>query len=144
MILNTRKRNIYRKRTHSCEKNWSLLCDSKTSEMWQKKQRRCRMRGRKKFPHEKTRDRRYFKNAQRRKITLKQLTQPRNNDDICEYGSYVYMMIIIIGLLWARKKMQHEKQTDVRLAKRLGFIQRLRFSNLGLNYRDTSTARNRA
>ena len=53
------------------------------------------------------------------------------------------MMIIIIGLLLARKKMQHEKQTEVRLAKRLGFIQQLRFGNLGLNYRDTSTARNR-
>jgi len=37
--------------------------------------------------------------------------------------------------------MQHKKQTDVRFAKRLGFIQRLRFSNLGFNYRDTSTAR---
>jgi len=39
--------------------------------------------------------------------------------------------------------MQHEKQTDVRLAKRLGFIQRLRFSNPGFNYRDKSTARDR-
>ena len=39
--------------------------------------------------------------------------------------------------------MQHEKQTEVRLAKRLGFIQQLHFGNLGLNYRDTSTARNR-
>ena len=53
------------------------------------------------------------------------------------------MMIIIIGLLLARKKMQHEKQTEVRLAKRLGFIQRLRFSNPGFNYRDKSTARDR-
>jgi len=77
-------------------------------------------------------------------MTLNSLTQPRNNDDICECGGYVYMMIIIIGLLLVRKKMQHEKQTDVRLAKRLGFIQRLRFGNLGLNYRDTSTARDRA
>ena len=52
-------------------------------------------------------------------------------------------MIIIIGLLWAKKKMQHAKQTEVRLSKRLGFIQRLRFSNLGFNYRGTSTARDR-
>jgi len=37
--------------------------------------------------------------------------------------------------------MQHEKQTDVRLAKRLGLNQRLRFSNLGLNYSGTNTAR---
>ena len=42
-----------------------------------------------------------------------------------------------------KEKMQHEKQTEVRLAKRLGFIQQLRFSNLELNYRDTSTARDR-
>ena len=88
-------------------------------------------------------NRRCSKNAQRYKIARKKPTQPRNDDDICEYGSYVYMMFIIIGLLWARKKMQHKKQTDVRLAKRLGFIQRLRFSNLGFNYRDTSTARDR-
>ena len=65
-------------------------------------------------------------------------------EDTREYGGYVYMMIIIIGLLQARKNMQHEKQTEVRLAKCLGFIQRLRFSNLGLNYRDRSTARDRA
>jgi len=39
--------------------------------------------------------------------------------------------------------MQHAKQTDVRLAKRLGFIQRLRFTNLGLNYRGTSIALDR-
>ena len=39
--------------------------------------------------------------------------------------------------------MQHAKHTEVWLAKRLGFIQRLRFGNLGLNYRDTSTARDR-
>jgi len=51
------------------------------------------------------------------------------------------MMITITGLLWARKKMQHEKRTEVRLAKRLGLLQRLGFSNLGLNYRDTTTAR---
>jgi len=42
-----------------------------------------------------------------------------------------------------KEKMQHEKQTEVRLAKRLGFMQRLRFGNLGLNYRDTSIARDR-
>ena len=54
------------------------------------------------------------------------------------------MMSVRIGLLWARKKIQHEKQTDVGLAKLLGFIQWFRFSNLGLNYRDTSTARDKA
>ena len=42
------------------------------------------------------------------------------------------------------KKKQREKQTEVRLAKRLSLIQRLRFSNLALNYKDTSTARDRA
>ena len=62
------------------------------------------------------------------------------NEDTCEYGGYVYTMIIIIGLLWAREKTQHEKQTEVRLAKRLGLIQRLRFSNLGLSYRDEHSA----
>jgi len=66
------------------------------------------------------------------------------NDDTSEYDNYVYMMIIVIGLLLARKKMQHEKQTDVRLAKGLRLNQRLRFSNLRLNYRDKSTARDRA
>jgi len=54
------------------------------------------------------------------------------------------MMSIIIKQGWAKKKTQYEKQTDVRLAKHLGLIQRLRFSNLGLSYRDTSTARERA
>ena len=53
------------------------------------------------------------------------------------------MMSIIKELLEARKKMQHAKQTDVRLAKRLDLNQRLRFINLGLNYRGTSTARDR-
>ena len=52
-------------------------------------------------------------------------------------------MIIIIGLLWAKKKTQHEKQTDMTLAKRLDFIQWLRFSNPGFNCRDISTARDR-
>jgi len=37
VILNTHKRNIYWKITHSCKKNWSLLCDSKNPAMWQNK-----------------------------------------------------------------------------------------------------------
>jgi len=67
----------------------------------------------------------------------------KKNDDICEYGSYANMMSIIIERLQAREKMQHEKQADMRLAKRLCLVQRLRFSNLGFNYRDTSTARDK-
>jgi len=72
------------------------------------------------------------------------LTDTTRNDDTCEYEGYVYMMIMVIEKVWAMKKTQYAKQTDVRLAKRLGLMQRLRFSNLGLNCRDTSTARNRA
>jgi len=45
--------------------------------------------------------------------------------------------------IMGKENMQHEKERDVRLAKRLGFIQWLRFSNLGLKYRDTSTTRDR-
>jgi len=108
-----------------------------------KKQKHRRTHGRKNCRQEKFRNHRYMKNTQRRKIARKQLTQTRNNEDICEYGRYVNMMRIIIERLEARKKMQHAKQTDVILAKRLGLNQRLRFSNLGLNYRGTSTARDR-
>jgi len=100
------------------------------------------MRGRKRFPQEKTWDRWYLKNAQRRKNDTKVA-------DTTKEWWYMRMWWLrwyddynnraIIG----KKKMQHEKQTEVRLAKRLGFIQQLHFGNLGLNYRDTSTARNR-
>ena len=54
------------------------------------------------------------------------------------YDEYNYRAVI------GKEKNAARKQTDVRLAKRLGFIQRLRFSNLGLNYRGTSTVRDRA
>ena len=54
-----------------------------------------------------------------------------------EYEENNYRAVI------GKEKMQHEKQTDVRLAKHLGYIQRLRFGNLGLNYRGTSTVRDR-
>jgi len=124
--------------------NWSLSCNSKI--LW---------RSRKKTkPLEKAQ----FKNNSREKKNAKppihqECTKTKNyakvtsttmNDDTSEYDNYVYMMIIVIGLLLARKKMQHEKQTDVRLAKGLRLNQRLRFSNLRLNYRDKSTARDRA
>ena len=130
--------------THSREKKGLCYATAKILQRGRKKQSRCRMRGRKNCRQKKFRNHRYIKNTQRRKIALKQLTQTRNNEDICEYGSYANMIRIIIVRLQARKKMQHAKRTEVRLAKRLGFIQRLRFSNLGLNYRDTSTARDRA
>ena len=116
---------------------------SKKSATWRKKTKHRRTHGRKNCRLEKFRNHRYIKNTQRRKIARKQLTQTRSNEDICEYGRYANMMRIIIERLEARKKMQHAKQTDVILAKRLGLNQRLRFSNLGLNYRGTSTARDR-
>ena len=121
---------------------WSNDAVVKNSATWRKKTK-APQNGRKNCRQEKFRNHRCIKNTQRRKIARKQLTQPINNDDICEYGSYFYMMSIIKELLQARKKMQHAKHTEMRLAKRLCFIQRLRFSNLGLNYRDTSTARDR-
>jgi len=42
-----------------------------------------------------------------------------------------------------KEKVQHKKQTEVRLAKRSGFIQRLRFSNLWFNYKDSTPAGDR-
>jgi len=53
------------------------------------------------------------------------------------------MVIIIIEQLLAKRKKStdHYKQTDMWLAKRLGFIRRLFFNKLGLSCRYTSTAR---
>ena len=69
-IEHTQEKHV--KMTHSCEKKFgSLLCDSKNSATGQKKQSRCRMRGRKRFPYGKTANRRCNENAQRRKITRK-------------------------------------------------------------------------
>jgi len=98
------------------------------------------MHGRKKIPVRKNRIPSMHQERTKTQNCTK-ITNTTINEDKCEYGGYDYMMITITGLLWARKKMQHEKRTEVRLAKRLGLIQRLRFSNLGLNYRDTTTAR---
>jgi len=69
-IEHTQKKYMSETDTH-LRKNWSLLCVSKKSAMLQKKQRHCRMRGRKDTRKKKTANRRCSKNAQRRKITLK-------------------------------------------------------------------------
>ena len=141
-LLNTHKRNTWK--WHTAANKLVAIMRQQNSATWQKKTK----------PLEKARS----KNNSRKKKNAKpptrqECTKTKNyakvtsttmNDDTSEYDSYVYMMIIVIGLLWARKKMQHEKQTDVRLAKCLRSNQRLHFSNLGLNYRDTSTARDRA
>jgi len=44
----------YWKMTHSCEKSWSLLCDSKNSAMWQKKTKSLDNARSKKIPARKT------------------------------------------------------------------------------------------
>ena len=109
--MNTHKRNIYWKRTHICEKidlryvtakslqygreNKGIVECAVEKDSHKKKKRESPMQ------QERTKTQNCTKEA---KIARKKPTQPRNNDDICEYGSYVYMMIIIIGLLWARKK----------------------------------------
>jgi len=54
-ILHTQKKYILENDTH-LRKKWSLLCDSKNLAMRQKKQKNCKMRGRKRFPQEKKRE----------------------------------------------------------------------------------------
>jgi len=122
--------------THSCERNWSLLCISKNLHRGRKKQSRCRTRGQKKIPVQKNRKPPMHQERTKTPNCTK-VTNTTINDDTCKYDGYVDTMI---RMWWARKKTQHVKQTDMRLAKRLGLIQRLRFSNLGLNYRDEHCA----
>ena len=62
----------YVKMTHSCEKKIDLCyATAKIPQRGRKKQSRCRMRGRKRFPYGKTANRRCNENAQRRKSARK-------------------------------------------------------------------------
>ena len=137
----THKRNIYWKMTHICEKNGLCYATAKILQCGKKNKRTVKCAVGKDSRKKKNANRRCSKNAQRRKITLKQLAQPRNNDEYLRIRQLLLYDDHNNRAVIGKVKMQHEKQTEMRLAKR--FIQRLRFSNPGFNYRATSTARDR-
>jgi len=82
--------------------------------MWQKKtklQEKARSKKSRKKSPETTDTSRTHRDT---KLHYNSLTNTTIKEDTGEYGGYMYMMIIITGLLWAKKKTHHEKQTDVR------------------------------